>query len=248
MKKGNIRPRDEAAYCFLQDRNIFLGEKVQCPHCRIANKTVDHLATKCDRMLGHDYVRRHNEVVRCIHLLLCNKYGIRRSKKLRTHSVQEVVANENAEIRVDTHIKTDVIIQNNRPDLFVYDKKKKEITLIEVGITNLDLLTQVENEKARKYDLIAKELALIYKCKVKTIPYVMTWEGLVTRYHKKHCSEIGIQPRTEAYIQSIVQKKTLESISFDRRRGLEEEDDHYEVDSLANRIVDAEVGPKPVVA
>ena len=248
LKKGNIRPRDEAAYCFLQDRNIFLGEKVQCPHCRIANKTVDHLATKCDRMLGHDYVRRHNEVVRCIHLLLCNKYGIRRSKKLRTHSVQEVVANENAEIRVDTHIKTDVIIQNNRPDLFVYDKKKKEITLIEVGITNLDLLTQVENEKARKYDLIAKELALIYKCKVKTIPYVMTWEGLVTRYHKKHCSEIGIQPRTEAYIQSIVQKKTLESISFDRRRGLEEEDDHYEVDSLANRIVDAEVGPKPVVA
>ena len=68
---------------------------------------MDHLATKCDRMLGHDYVRRHNEVVRCIHLLLCNKYGIRRSKKLRTHSVQEVVANENAEIRVDTHIKTE---------------------------------------------------------------------------------------------------------------------------------------------
>jgi hypothetical protein len=38
------------------------------------------------------------------------------------------------------------------------------MALIEVGITNLDLLTQVENEKSRKYDLIAKELALIYKC------------------------------------------------------------------------------------
>ena len=120
--------------------------------------------------------------------------------------------------------------------MFVYDKKKKQITLIEVGITNLDLLTQVENEKSRKYDLIANELALIYKCKVKIVPYVMTWEGLVTKYHKKHRSEIGIQPRAEAYIQSLVLKKTFESISFDRRRGIEEEDGHKEVEVLANRI------------
>lgn len=236
LTKGNIKPRDEGAYCFLQDRNIFFGEKVQCPHCRAALKTVDHLATKCDRMLGHDYTRRHNEVLRCIHLSLCNKYGLKSSRKLRSHSVQEVVANENVEIRVDTRIKTDVKIQHNRPDLFVYDKKRKEITLIEVGITNLDLLTQVENEKLRKYDLIANELALTYKCKVKIIPYVMTWEGLVTKYHKKHRSEIGIQPKTEAYIQSLVLKKTFESISLERRRGLEEEDGHNEVEVLVSRI------------
>ena len=126
---------------------------------------------------------------------------------------------------------------NNRPDLFVYDKKRKEITLIEVGITNLDLLTKVENEKTRKYDLIANELALSYKCKVKIIPYVMTWEGLVTKYHKKHRNEIGISTKTEAYIQSLVLKKTLESISFDRRRGIEKEDGHKEVDALVNKNV-----------
>ncbi|KAI5170270.1 hypothetical protein PAEPH01_1292 [Pancytospora epiphaga] len=27
-----------------------------------------YLATQCDRMLYHDYTRRHNEVVRCIYL------------------------------------------------------------------------------------------------------------------------------------------------------------------------------------
>ena len=119
LTKGNIKPRDEGAYCFLQDRNMFFGEKVLCPHCKAATKTVDHLATKCDRMLGHDYTRRHNEVLKCIHLSLCNKYGLKSSKKLRSHSVQEVVANENVEIRVDTRIKTDIKIQHNRPDLFV---------------------------------------------------------------------------------------------------------------------------------
>jgi hypothetical protein len=48
---------------------------------------------------------------------------------------------------------------------------------IEVGITNLDILSQVENEKTSKYYLMAN--TLIYKCKVKIIPYAMTWEGLL---------------------------------------------------------------------
>ena len=74
------------------------------------------------------------------------------------------------------------------------------------------LLTQVENEKTRKYDLIANELSLTYKCKVKIIPYVMT--RLVTKYHKKHRSEIGISTKTEAYIQSLVLKKTFDCISL----------------------------------
>ncbi|KAI5176572.1 hypothetical protein PAEPH01_2370, partial [Pancytospora epiphaga] len=47
---------------------MFGGETETCPHCKKRSKTVDHLATQCDRMLYHDYTRRHNEVVRCIHL------------------------------------------------------------------------------------------------------------------------------------------------------------------------------------
>ena len=75
----------------------------------------------------------------------------------------------------------------------------------------------------------------------------MTWDGLVTKYHKKHRNEIGIQLKTEAYIQSLVLKKTLESISFDRRRGIEEEDGHNEVDKLVNKITEAPSEVKTVV-
>ena len=70
------------------------------------------------------------------------------------------------------------------------------------------------------------------------IPYVMTWEGLVTKYHKKHRDEIGLSAKTEAYIQLLVLKKTFESISFDRRRGIEEDDGHNEVDALVNKIAE----------
>ena len=68
-----------------------------------------------------------------------------------------------------------------------------------------------------------------------------TWEGLVTKYHKKHRSEIGINTKTEAYIQSLVLKKTLESISFDRRRGLEEEDGHNDVEVLMSKLTKVEL-------
>ena len=64
----------------------------------------------------------------------------------------------------------------------------------------------------------------------------MTWDGCVTKFHTKYRSGIGIQPKTEAYIQSVVLKKTLESISFDRRRGLEEDDGYHQVDELVSKM------------
>ena len=44
----------------------------------------------------------------------------------------------------------------------MYDKKKREIILIDVGITNQDLLQTTESEKMRKYDLLANELGTLY--------------------------------------------------------------------------------------
>ncbi|TBU11584.1 hypothetical protein CWI38_1129p0030, partial [Hamiltosporidium tvaerminnensis] len=167
-------------------------------------KEDDHLATRCEKMLGYDYTRRHNEVVRCLHLLLLNRYKFKSSKRIRSHSVQEILDNEYAEIRVDTRIKTDVKIRNNRPDIFILDKKKNKITLIEVGITSQDSLQIVETENLRKYDLLANELGLIYRCSVEIIPYVMTWDGIVTKYHKSHLKRLEIPMNVEAYIQSIV--------------------------------------------
>ncbi|TBU19855.1 hypothetical protein CWI38_0185p0010 [Hamiltosporidium tvaerminnensis] len=114
LKRGNIRLRKEAVFCYIQDKN-----------------TVDHLATRCEKMLGHDYTRRHNEVFKS-------------SKRIRSHLVQEILDNEYAEIRVDTRIKTDVKIRNNRPDIFILDMKKNKIALIEVGITSQDSLQIVE--------------------------------------------------------------------------------------------------------
>ena len=176
---------------------------------------------------------RHNEVVRCIHLAPCTKYGIRSAKRLRSHSVQETVSGPEATIVVDTRVKTDVKIQHNRPDIIVHDKKRKEIILVEIGITSQDRLQQVETEKQHKYDLLAKEMGIMYKSKTRIIPYVLTWEGIVTKHHHRHAEALGLCARVEAYIQYVVLKKTLESISFEHRRSFYERGDGEDEIELA---------------
>ena len=71
----------------------------------------------------------------------------------------------------------------------------------------------------RKYDVFANELGLIHECKTRIIPYVLTWDGIVTKYHAKYRKELAVSDQIEAYIQSITLKKTLESVTMEFRRG-----------------------------
>ena len=64
----------------------------------------------------------------------------------------------------------------------------------------------------------------MYKSKANIIAYVMTWDGMASTYHKKILETIGILQNIKSYIQSRMLKKTLESISFEQRRGYGEGD------------------------
>ncbi|EQB60027.1 hypothetical protein NAPIS_ORF02408 [Vairimorpha apis BRL 01] len=169
-------------------------------------------ATRCGKMLGHDYTRRHNEV-----------------------------ENDLTEIKVNTRLKTDIKVVKNRPDIYILNKIKcenglielnrkgeevriikkrkylQQLETIEIGVTSIDNLQRIETEKLRKYDLLANELGLIHECKTRIIPYVLTWNGLITKYHAKY-RKARNSDRIEAYIQSVNLKKTLESVSMEYRR------------------------------
>ena len=64
-------------------------------------------------------------------------------------------------------------------------------------------------------------MGLIYGCKTKIFLYVLTWDGIVTKYHTKYRKRLDVSDRiVEAYIQPVTLKKTLENISLEyRRRG-----------------------------
>lgn len=93
---------------------------------------------------------------------------------MRNHSVQEIVANENVEIRVDTRMRTSIKIEANRPDILIHGKKRREAILIEAGITSQDRPVIVETENRWKYDILANKLGLEHNCRTGAISYVMT--------------------------------------------------------------------------
>jgi len=107
------------------------------------------------------YITICKDTTRCIHLEICNKYGLRKKNKIRKRSVQECIANNRVEIRVDTRIPTGIQVKYNKPDIFIYDKMRNEIVIVEVGITSFDNLHTVETEKKHKYDLLANQA--VYK-------------------------------------------------------------------------------------
>ncbi|KAI5168375.1 hypothetical protein PAEPH01_0072 [Pancytospora epiphaga] len=86
-------------------------------------------------------------------------------------------------------------------------------------MTSQNRLITMKTEKKRKYDVLVNKLWFKMKCKAKIIPYVMTWNSVVTNYHKQYLREIGLTNSAKGYIQTIVLKKTLESISFEYQRG-----------------------------
>ncbi|TBU20942.1 hypothetical protein CWI38_0008p0150 [Hamiltosporidium tvaerminnensis] len=93
-------------------------------------------------------------------------------------------------MNINTGNKTDFRIRNNRPDIFILDKKKNMIKLIEVGITSQESFQKVEIDKLRN---------LIYKFSVEIISYLMTWDGIVTK---------NIKFNIKSNIQKIILKKT----------------------------------------
>jgi hypothetical protein len=70
------------------------------------------------------------------YLCLCRRFGFTCKKRLRDYIMQKKVENNMACIKVDSILKKDVFIKCNRPEIFVFDKRKNSIMLIEVVITS----------------------------------------------------------------------------------------------------------------
>ena len=88
-------------------------------------------------------------------------------KKIKNHSLHECISNKRVKIRVYTRIPTGIKVLYNKPDVFILDKIKKEILIVNVGKTSFDNLRAVETEKKHKYDLFANHYEAMYGYKKK---------------------------------------------------------------------------------
>ncbi|KAG0435466.1 LINE-1 retrotransposable element ORF2 protein [Dictyocoela muelleri] len=221
LRRGKLDPKTEANMCNLQDRNVFYTIK-KCPHCKTTNISVDHLATRCEKMLHFDYKKRHDEIVRVIVISILNTISQNPTKHIKYMQLKNVYDNKDYKICIDIPIRTDTIIKENKPDIVFFNYKKKEILFIEVGVTSKDTLKQTESWKKRKYELLAREYGRMTRMHVRVIPFVISWDGKVTEFNRHYRNQIGINYDIFGYIQSLCLRKTFESV-VDKKQYDEEE-------------------------
>ncbi|GBE60158.1 reverse transcriptase domain containing protein [Babesia ovata] len=92
--------------------------------------------------------------------------------------------------------------------------------IVEIGITNQDNLVETEIFKKRKYEALIEDLKarqFNQHTTFRAIPYVMTWEGIVTNKHTKYRRDLGISDRLEAHIQRVVIQETQKLVLRDMK-------------------------------
>ncbi|GIX61456.1 reverse transcriptase domain containing protein [Babesia caballi] len=208
LRKSMLTPQEEAKLINLQDRNLqWMSSKKNHKKCG-KYLDVEHLASKCDRLLHTDYVRRHNEVARRIHRTLAKELGVKNIKKVERYKIDDRKFTKNGWISYDMSIHTEKKVQFNRPDIIVADKRENRITIVEIGITSQNNLVKTEMEKKDKYQDLGKQMKFQtfgnHDTEIVIIPWVMTWDGVVTEFHNSYRRQLGISDRMEAQLQRIV--------------------------------------------
>ncbi|EQB60991.1 hypothetical protein NAPIS_ORF01444 [Vairimorpha apis BRL 01] len=112
--------------------------KIETSFLMIATCTIDHMATRCEKMLGHCYMRRYNEIVKYIR------------KKLKAHKVQQIFIVEIGDRKIK---KYDLII----PYVLTWDGIKSQIELNIQSVNLKKTLESVSMEDRRGGDLILAE-------------------------------------------------------------------------------------------
>ena len=223
LRKGNTSPAEEAALCLMQDRNMFWIQEKECPHCKLSEGSPGHIATKCKRLLPHEYKRRHDEIVRCLGMRVAKNLGLDKTKAIKNFRPGEVLENKNAKLWIDTKIKTEMKITHNKPDLLSISKAKSEAMIADVRICGPENISEAENDKIQKYDTLASEIQSIYKiAEVKILPLIFTWDGLISNRTARSLRYMGLAMNEIAYLQTRIIKRTLETMSLGERRSLDD--------------------------
>ena len=72
----------------------------------------------------------------------------------------------------DFSIQIDHVIETQRPDLVVVDKKEKICKIIEFAVPGDSRVEEKEKDKIEKYQELGRELQKIWNVRVKIIPLV----------------------------------------------------------------------------
>ena len=92
----------------------------------------------------------------------------------------------------DFSIQTDHVIEGQRPDLVLVDKKERICKIINFGVLEDSRIEEKEKDKIENYLDLGRELQKIWNVKVKFIPLVVDSLGAISKQFGSRLKQIDL--------------------------------------------------------
>ena len=166
----------------------------RCRVCRVGQETITHLLSGCDNLARKEYIERHDNVGRYVHMKVCNYYSISTPSNWYLHKPKDVIICKMVEIVWNQVILTDRPCGANKPDMVIKDMVKKKVYLIDFACPADVNVVKKEYEKKQKYRALQSEVSRMWNMPVVVIPVVVGALGAVSNILPRYLSEIPGNP------------------------------------------------------
>lgn len=213
LTRGNLFPETEGFLIAIQDQVIATRsykkyiikdpniEDAKCRMCGNANETIEHLINGCTTLAARDYTNRHNNVAKIIHREICSHYTLLENTtayyKYQPDSIKE---NDACLVYWDRELLTHMPVQHNRPDIFVHDKKKKKVFIIDIAVPTAANIQRKITEKIQKYQPLAEDIKRTWQVEsVVTIPIIIGSTGEIPKNLSNNLKMLNI--KSNSYLE-----------------------------------------------
>lgn len=216
LVRGDLFSETEGFMVAIQDRVIatknyrhyILHEDVEdrCRKCNSVGETIEHVVAGCSVLAGSAYLDRHNEVAKIVHQQLALKHNlVDRFVPYYKYLPDPVLENSCIKLYWDREIITDVLIRANRPDIVVYDKRMKRVTLIDIAVPLDHNVQSTFSNKIAKYHDLAEELKQMWHLEdVRIVPVVLSATGIVPKSLLRSLDELELKKDLHSIQKAVI--------------------------------------------
>ena len=144
----------------------------KCRMCKQSYDTVSHIVSSCQILAQKEYKRKRDTVARAIHWDLTGKYGFKRNERWYDHVLESVLENNDYKRLWDFSVRTDHEIGARIPDLVIIIKGDERCQITDLAIPEDGRLREQEDEKAEKYQDLAREVRKMWDVRTPLIAVV----------------------------------------------------------------------------
>ncbi|KAL1446790.1 hypothetical protein WDU94_005582 [Cyamophila willieti] len=168
----------------------------RCRRCGGPGETIDHITSGCPTLAQSDYLKRHNNVAKILHIELLKHHQITQDlPRYYTYNPEPVVENENVKIYYDRTVRTGHTREHNRPDIIIVDKKTNKATLVDIAVPLSRNMTRSRHEKINKYSELAVEIKTMWNLNhVRIVPVILSSVGLVPKNLRGDLVSLHLKP------------------------------------------------------